>query len=190
MKKSGGLDGRDIVLRVRSEEALVRACAGGERAAWSEFVTLYSGWAVRVARATFRRAAGRANEADVEDAVAEVFRQLLDRDAAMLRGLRPPFHLRAWLAVVVRRSCLRLLRRKPPPLPATSAPRAPDPELAEALATLPAEDRLLLELFFTQEASYEEIAQALGISVDSVGKQKFRALQKLKEILKQRGIDA
>lgn len=170
-----------------SEEALVRACVRGDRDAWAEFVRLTSGWAVRVARATFRRAVGRAQESDVDDAVADVFRQLLDRDAALLRGLRPPFHLRAWLAVVVRRACLRLLRRKPPPSPPPAEPTAPDPELAEAMALLPPEDRVLLQLFFVHDAPYEEIAGALGISVDSVGKRKFRALQKLKGILLERG---
>jgi RNA polymerase sigma-70 factor (ECF subfamily) len=133
---------------------------------------------------------GRAEEADAEDAVADVFRQLLDRDAALLRGLRPPYHLRAWLAVVVRRTCLRLMRRKPPSPPAPSEPRAPDPELAAALEKLPPDDRLLLELFFTHDAPYGEIASVLGISVESVGKQKFRALQRLKELLGRPDLDA
>ncbi len=172
-----------------SDEALVRACARGDWDAWAEFVRLYSGWALRVARATLRRVAGRAQESDVEDAVAEVFRQLLERDASMLRALQPPFHLKAWIAVITRRACLKFLRKKPLP---TTAPaeesRAPDSGVKEAMALLAPEDRLMLELFFTHDAPYEEIAAVLGISVESVGKQKFRALQKLKAILEEQGL--
>lgn len=56
------------------------------------------------------------------------------------------------------------------------------------MALLVPEDRLMLELFFTHDAPYEEIAAVLGISVESVGKQKFRALQKLKAILEEQGL--
>src|SRR6185503_10439846 len=115
-------------------------------------VDLYSGWVLRVARAAMRGAA----EADVEDAAAEVFRQLVDRDRAMLRSLRPPYNLRAWLALVTRRACGKLRRRKGPvaeprdvPAPATPAP------FGDLLARLAPADRLLLELFFVHDCSYE-----------------------------------
>ena len=165
---------------MQPEEELVRACADGDPAAWRRFVDLYSGWVLRVARAALRKA----TEADVEDAAADVFRQLVERDRALLRSLRPPFHLRAWLALITRRACGKLLRRKG----ATAEPRdvaAPPPgtPIAEHLAKLPPADRLLLELFFVHDCSYEEIAAILGISAESVGKQKTRALEKLRSHL-------
>ena len=162
---------------MQSDEELVRACASGDPAAWRRLVDLYSGWVLRVARAALRRS----NEADVEDAAAEVFRQLVERDRAMLRSLRPPYHLRAWLALITRRACGKLLRRKGAIAEPrdVAAPAAPAP-FGELLAKLPPADRLLLELFFVHDCSYEEIASMLGISVESVGKQKTRALEKLK----------
>ena len=132
---------------------------------------------MRVARAAQRRW----SDADVEDACAEVFRQLVERDRAMLRSLRPPYNLRAWLGLITRRTCGKLARRKglvgePRDVP---APTAPAP-FGELLTKLPPADRLLLELFFVHDCSYEEIASLLGISVESVGKQKTRALENLK----------
>jgi len=167
---------------VRSEEELVRACARGDAEAWRSFVDLYSGWVLGIARASLRRLGGSPTDAD--DACAEVFRQLVDRDRAMLRSLRAPYNLRAWLAVIARRACGKLLRRRPAAAAAAepvAAPRAPGFE--EHLAELPPQDRLLLELFFVHDASYEEIAGILGISPESVGKQKTRALEKLRKLM-------
>jgi RNA polymerase sigma-70 factor (ECF subfamily) len=159
---------------MRSEEELIKACARGDAAAWREFVDVYAGFVLGVARAALRAA-------DADDACAEVFRQLVDRDRAMLRGLRPPYNLRAWLAVITRRACGKLLRKRPGPT-ATAEPAAPEaPAFHEHLAMLPPADRLLLELFFVHDCSYEEIAGVLGISVESVGKQKTRALEKLRD---------
>jgi RNA polymerase sigma-70 factor (ECF subfamily) len=161
---------------VATDEELVRDCARGDAGAWRSFVDQYSGWVLRIARAALRGA-----EADAEDARAEVFRQLVDRDRAMLRALRPPYHLRAWLAIVTRRACGKLLRRRPTPTgaPETAAPSTGS--IDDHLAVLPPADRLLLELFFVHDCSYEEIAGILGISVESVGKQKTRALEKLRK---------
>lgn len=173
---------------MQPEEALARACAAGDADAWRRFVDLYSGWVLRVVRATLRRHTGRADDSDVEDAAAEVFRQLVERDRAMLRSLRAPVSLRAWLAIVARRSVNRQLRKRPPqaPLPETAAPAKPESELGDLLSQLPPEDRLLLELFFVHERSYEEIGAILGISPESVGKQKFRAIERLRGLRKNR----
>ena len=57
------------------------------------------------------------------------------------------------------------------------------------LRKLPAEDRLILDLFFRQDASYEHIGEVLGISAESVGKRKFRALERLKDIAKAEGVN-
>jgi RNA polymerase sigma-70 factor (ECF subfamily) len=158
---------------MRSEEELVRACARGDAAAWREFVDLYAGAVLGIARSILR-------SADADDACAEVFRQLVDRDRAMLRGLRPPYNLRAWLAVITRRTCGKLLRRRPTQTVTAEPAAATASSFHEHLAGLPPADRLLLELFFVHDCSYEEIAGILGVSVESVGKQKTRALEKLR----------
>ena len=182
---------RDIVLRVQPDEALVRACAAGDADAWRRFVALYESWVLRVARASLRRMSGSAGEADAEDASAEVFRQLVERDRALLRDLRPPYNLRAWLAVVTRRACGKLLRKKAPLAPPREpAPAAPEESaLLDLLPRLPAEDRLLLELFFVHDSTYEEIGGVLGMSPESVGKAKFRALERLRALARKEGLE-
>jgi RNA polymerase sigma factor (sigma-70 family) len=176
-------------LRV-NDEALVRACAAGDADAWRGFVDLHSGWVLRVARSSLRRL-GVVSEADAEDARAEVFRQLVDRDRAMLRALRPPYNLRAWLAIITRRTCGKMVRKKgvvaPPREPASTPTESG--ALLDLLARLPAEDRLLLELFFVHDSSYEEIGPILGMSAESVGKAKFRALEKLRALAKEAGLE-
>ena len=176
---------------MQPDEALVRECAAGDPDAWRRFVALYEGWVLRVARSSLRRMSGSAGEADAEDAAAEVFRQLVERDRAMLRALRPPYNLRAWLAIVARRACGKLLRKKAPIAPPRD-PAAASPEegaLIDLLAKLPAEDRLLLELFFIHDSSYEEIGAILGMSPESVGKAKFRALERLRELARKEGLE-
>jgi len=176
---------------VNPDEGLVRACAEGDPDAWGRFVALHQGWILRVPRASLRRMAGSGSEADAEDAAAEVLRQLVDRDRAMLRSLRAPYNLRAWLAVVTRRACGKLLRKKAPVLPPReTAAGAEEPgPLLDLLARLPAEERLLLELFFVHDSSYEQIGGILGMSADSVGKAKFRALEKLRALARESGLE-
>jgi RNA polymerase sigma factor (sigma-70 family) len=167
---------------VRSEEELVRACARGDAEAWRRLVDLYSGWVLGIARSSLRRLGGTGAASDAEDACADVFRQLVDRDRALLRSLQPPYNLRAWLAVVTRRTCGKLMRRRPGATADPAQIAAPEASrFEEHLSQLPPQDRLLLELFFVHDASYEEIADVLGISPESVGKQKTRALEKLRK---------
>ncbi len=165
-----------------SEEELIRACARGDAGAWRRFVDLYSGWVLGIARASLRRLGGTAGAADVEDACADVFRQLVDRERAMLQSLHPPYNVRAWLAIITRRACGKLRRRRPGPgVGAESVPAPQASRFEDYLSELPPQDRLLLELFFVHDATYEEIAGILGISPESVGKQKTRALEKLRK---------
>ncbi len=176
---------------MQPDEQLVRSCAAGDPDAWRRFVDLYSGWVLRVARSTLRRHTGAVNEADAEDAASDVFRQLVERDRALLRSLRPPYHLQAWLAIVARRSVNKLLRRKPAPAPIGEAAASTPPEpstLGPLLERLPPQDRLILEMFFVDDRSYAEIAEALGVSAESIGKAKFRALEKLRELARESGL--
>jgi RNA polymerase sigma factor (sigma-70 family) len=88
--------------------------------------------------------------------------------------------------------------RRPLGVPLKQDVIAPEPTPAAAeesrmlerlLRKLSAEDRLILELFFRQDATYEHIGSVLGISAESVGKRKFRALERLKELARAEGVD-
>lgn len=164
---------------------LVRACAAGNADAWRDFIQEYQPWLSFVAR---RSLPGAASEAD--DVVAEVLRKLLEDDRALLKKFRAPFNLKAWLAVIVRRTATRLLERRRPGGPPAEEPEAPSPAsftaLDNLLAELPAEDRLILQLFYGEEASYDEIAAIVGVPVNTLGKRKFRAIQALRQLARRK----
>jgi RNA polymerase sigma-70 factor (ECF subfamily) len=160
---------------------LARACAAGDADAWRRFVAEYHPWLSFVAR---RSLPGAAAEAD--DVVAEVLTKLLENDRALLKKFRAPFNLKAWLAVIVRRTARRHQERRRPGGPPVEEPEAPAAAsftlLETLLAELPADDRLILQLFYGEEAGYEEISAILGIPVNTIGKRKFRAIELLRRI--------
>jgi RNA polymerase sigma-70 factor (ECF subfamily) len=166
---------------------LVKACAAGDPNAWQLFVERHQSWIVAVARRCLPGA-----ESEAPDVASEVLRQLLEKDRALLRGFRPPYNLRAWLAVLTRRAAARLLRkRRPVPAPPAdaAAPEEADmPPVDSLLAELPLEDRLILRLYYGEGASYEEISRIVGVPVNTIGKRKFRALQALREIAGRKNI--
>jgi len=105
-----------------------------------------------------------------------------------LHQLREPERAAAWLLAIVR-SCFLKSLRKPRPTPAQDielqvdqiADHAPEldridrEELAAALATLPAEFRLILLMFYFEELSYQEIARQLNIPIGTVMSRLSRA---------------
>jgi RNA polymerase sigma-70 factor (ECF subfamily) len=58
----------------------------------------------------------------------------------------------------------------------------------QALQQLPEDHRLVMELTFQQELSYNEIAEVLGIRPGTVKSRMFYAKRRLKEILRQSGM--
>lgn len=118
-----------------------------------------------------------------------------------LNTLAEESNLRAWLATVTRRHTWRLIKRRKlaPAEPLESEtldilmPHHPKEFeqyhvtewLDQGLAGLGERCRLLLTaLYFeTDEPSYQEIAQRLGMAEGSIGPTRARCLQKLKEIL-------
>jgi RNA polymerase sigma-70 factor (ECF subfamily) len=168
-------------------ERLMRACAAGDPEAWKRFVAEFGAW--------LRQAAARCAPTEADDVVAELYRTLLEKDRALLKSFRPPYSLRAWLAVLVRRVANRLGRRARPRTGIPGEPPAPPPApeaaspVRELLAELPVQDRVMLLMFFEDGASYEEISAVTGIAVDSLGKRKYRALQALREIARRKKIE-
>jgi RNA polymerase sigma factor (sigma-70 family) len=105
-----------------------------------------------------------------------------------LHQLREPERAAAWLLAIVR-SCFLKGLRKSRPTPAQDleldvdqiADQTPEldridrEELAAALATLPAEFRLILLMFYFEELSYQEIAGQLDIPIGTVMSRLSRA---------------
>jgi RNA polymerase sigma-70 factor (ECF subfamily) len=62
--------------------------------------------------------------------------------------------------------------------------------LGRALATLPAEQRAVVELTYFQERSYAEISELIGCPVNTVKTRMFHARRKLRRLLPEMGIAA
>jgi len=173
---------------------LVRRCAAGEKAAWDEFVRRTQSAIHRGATVALRKF--RAVDADaLENVQQQVYVELLREGGKTLRGFRGTSDLEGWVSIIAMRTAIHLMRRRAPEagLPELLPP-APTPapgersERAEFLDRLDAafrklteEERRLLRLAFYEERSYKEIAEALGMPLNSVSPTLIRAKDKLKK---------
>jgi RNA polymerase sigma-70 factor (ECF subfamily) len=172
----------------RTEAELVRAVAGGDRAAFGE---LYDRLAP-IALMLGYRILGSRREA--EDVVHDVFLECW-RNASLYDPTRGS--VRSWLLVRMRsRSLDRLRARQAAPLLLDQGlldrlvPRASDAApgserglLHELLRQLSSEQRTVIELGYVDGYTMSEIASALGIPIGTVKSRTTRALDRLRLLL-------
>ncbi len=192
------------------DRALVRRLTSGDPQAWSEFVRRFLRLVLHVARETLLEKSGRAPEEDVDDIAEEVFTHLVDRNFRAVANLREPYNLKGWIAVAARRKALdhgkrRTLRTvsldQPSSADSASAPierlvgreeisRTEREEILRVLESAPMnpKERLMITLAYFRDQSYAEISDILGVPENSIGPTIRRALDKLKETLRLRGI--
>lgn len=134
----------------------------------------------------------------IEDTIQEVF-LVVWRQAASFRG---DSRVSTWVIGIAYRKALDLLRRRsgrPIPVPAggedgtdsqeerggTGSSRAIEARVAlqEALATLPAAQRTVVELTYFRGLSYREIADRVGCPENTVKTRMFHARRKLRHAL-------
>ena len=135
--------------------------------------------------ALYRAAALMVGAAEAEEVVHEAFERAMREPAFFDRVTEPV----AWLRTVTARRALGRLRRRRVferlrlrPVSTGLEPweRA---DLAVALARLPAHERVAVVLRYFADASYGELADALGIASSSVGPLLTRARAHLREEL-------
>ncbi len=176
---------------------LIAQCIAGDQAARAR---LYSEYQPAVQKGVLARLAKlgctAALRADVEDICQDVFAKLMANDCALLRTLKKPRSLEPWLVTLASNRAVDYARRHAARLRLTQAvtqeaasaegegPAGDLPgEMAEAihqeLANLPHVDRVVLELFFLHGLRYNEIAEGLGLNINTVGARLRRAKAKL-----------
>jgi RNA polymerase sigma factor (sigma-70 family) len=163
---------------------VVRKLIEGGRAALESFARDYRLVVLKAVHVMARKFG--ASPDDVEDATAQVFVELLDRDARVLRSFKGASAFTTWLTVIAYRVAAREFSRRArakeveeaaPPAAEPGPPR--DREVLERLRELPEQDRRALVLFHIEEASYKEIAERLGVPANQVGMVLLRAREKL-----------
>lgn len=159
---------------------------GGDAASWRALVEMHSGlvWSII-------RGLGIYN-ADASDIFQTVFVRLAER----LQQIEDPEKLPGWLATTTKREVYELARSKHRRTDPTdsiadraSSDPGPDREVLDAetrdqvlaaLARLPEESQQLLRMVVMRDdLSYNEISEALGIPVGSIGPKRARCLEKL-----------
>lgn len=171
--KGGGCDRRGGEVR-----GLIRRAQGGDRDAFGELYRLHQAPVFRLAR--FHLPVSVA-----EDAVAETFLRAW-KGLPRYRDTGAPFV--SWLYGIARHVVADSLRERIRVEPRDVLPERPTTEpatddrivLAAALATLPEEQRLVIELKFLAGLTNDEVGRALGKSPGAVNTQQWRALEALR----------
>ena len=173
-------------------DALTARLRLGDTAALEEVMDRYAPYAAKII-AVF--CGGSLPPEDMEEALSDVFVRLWDHRASLQGDVKP------YLATIARNAARDRLRRFRPaePLDLALADKAPGPQeltersldaqaLRAALALLPREEGELLWRFYFLDQTAAEIARSTGQNPATIRSRLHRGRQKLKEILKERGL--
>lgn len=172
------------------EELVARALAGDTRS-YEELVRRYERLVARILYPYAKR------EISVEDLVQETFLRAYDR----LETYNPDYRFKTWLLAIANNLGVDTLRRRREtvefnPEIHASTTRGPDADavdaerargVREAVMELPETYAVPLILRYSEDLSYAEMAEVLGISVAAVKSRLFRARQMLGERLEEAG---
>ena len=168
-----------------------------DHAAWAALVDEYAGLLTTLARRTFSAYGYPAAEQDAEDAVAEVWRNLLANDRRIIRQEIDNGHLLQTLVTLTRNRSIDIMRRRkfyteplvdqmPEPeaeIDADAFTQFPAALLAAAFRELAPKEQVCIKLFYLQRKKYREIAVLTAIPLNSIGPTIGRGLLKLRHIL-------
>ena len=190
------------------DHELVQACLAGRDGAWERFSERTRPLIAALVRRRLARFGLGGDDHLVDDLVSEVHLSLIEDDGRLLRRYDPTYSLSTWLGVLVRTRVNRHLRKSRPSTRARPdwTEDLSDDEADDALDRLcrkdarrlvrrlldrlSPRDRRVLRLFYMDDASYREIAEALDCSENSVGPILHRARGRLRRLAEKRGRDA
>jgi RNA polymerase sigma factor (sigma-70 family) len=169
-----------------SDRELIDSCLRGEQRAWTDLIARYERLIYSVARKLCSQP---------EDC-ADVFQRVCLDLYQSLKQLRNDQTLPAWLITVTRRRSYAFLKGKREDISIEDYVAEANPQvnavegeflLERAVAELPerCEDLIRLLYFDSDEPTYAEVSERLGIPVASIGPTRARCLEKLRRLLEQ-----
>jgi RNA polymerase sigma-70 factor, ECF subfamily len=155
------------------------------------------GFLLAIARRTFANYGVRDAGQDAEDAVADVWKNLLEKDRRIVRDCSERGNFLQTLQVLTRNRSVDILRRRHEQVvsldqgqaaaqaaaPTDNGPAIPPEQMRAAMQVLTQRERTLVNLFFLQGKKYREIADLTGIPQNSIGPTLARALARLRKQL-------
>ncbi len=170
----------------KSDETLIAKALKGKKSVWLTLVKRYE-------KLIYNYALRMVNDpADAMDLMQDIFIALF-KNLSSFRGECP---FKNWLFKIAHYRCLEFYRRKRPMQSLDEVPEQEDDSangiekslfikqqnsaLMQAMQYLPVKQKLVVELKFFQQCTFEDISQQLGISTNTAKSQLYSALDKLK----------
>lgn len=174
----------------RSDEILISQALAGKKSAWVSLVKRYEkglyNYALRMV----------SNQADAMDLMQDIFMAVF-RNLHTYRAESP---FKGWLFKIAHYRCIEYYRKKKPLQSLDDTPEQADEEskdcpeqalfsqqqtsvLMKTIQKLPIKQKLVVELKFFQQCTFDDIAHHLGISTNTAKSQLYSALDKLKLFL-------
>ncbi len=189
-----------------AERDLVRRCSRGDPEAWRFMIRQYGALVAHAARTTLQRVLKSVDGNQVDEAAQSVWAALCEDGCRRLKSFAGQSALSTWLTVLSTRRTLDFIRTemrkgslkhvklesedadlmqelKDPAAASDEITREDFDQLHGALERLPAEDRLILKLYYLDGLSYRTIASTLRVAPNTVSSYLFRAREKLKALL-------
>ncbi|HEY3227485.1 MAG TPA: sigma-70 family RNA polymerase sigma factor [Planctomycetota bacterium] len=192
--------------RVEAERDLVRRCSRGDAEAWRYMIRQYGALVSHAARTTLHRVLKSVDPNQIDEAAQSVWASLCEDRCRRLRSFAGHSSLSTWLTVLATRRTLDFIRTemrkgslkhvrletddadllgelRDPADPADRLTQEDFLLVHEAMGRLPAEDRLILKMYYLDGLSYRTIAAILRVAPNTVSSYLFRAREKLKALL-------
>ena len=174
------------------DRELLQCCLDRAPRAWQNFVDRFLGLVIHVANHVADSRGIQLDQASRDDLVAEVFLVLIADDFSVLRKFRRNCSLATYLTVISRRVIVRRLNQGKQHVAVTSPPEPPlvddkspqriaaAEEVHQLLSQLDEREAAIVRMYHLEGKSYDEISQATGLAVNSIGPVLTRAREKMR----------
>ena len=191
------------------ETALLDSVLSGRPGAWNAFQSRYNGLMLSCIRKVLHRYSAAYDEEDIEDMMSTVCLNLVKDGYKKLRAYDPTrgYRLSSWVGLIATNTAHDALRRRDPihmslddennsPAQNVVDGRAGPSEqiirmqqagmLADAIDELEETDRQFLKYYYLEELEPEQIAEIMGVPINTVYSRKHKVREKLRRIVEHR----